>query len=304
VNELWGILALFALGVALQRLRAFRSLPTSPRVLSQFVIHVSLPAVILRRIPGLDLTPEALLPALIPWAMLAFSAGAVLLVARRMRWDGPTTGALMMVVPLGNTSFLGLPMVRAYLGEEAIPYAILYDQLGTFLALSTYGAFVLGKWGRPPDDADAAQDSVLRKVLTFPPFVTLVVAFALRGVAFPEWVTSALDVAAASLVPVIMVAVGLQFRLVVERADAGPIAFGLVTKMAAAPLLAWGLCALVGAAGEPSRTSVFEAAMPPMMTAGLLASDAGLRRGVAIGAVGIGLLASFATLPLVAWLLR
>lgn len=295
MNETWGILALFALGVLLRRVRAFPA--ETPRALSQFVIHVSLPAVILRRIPGLDVTPEAVVPALIPWAMLGFSWAAVVLAARVARRERETTGALLMVVPLGNTSFLGLPMVRAYLGEQALPYAILYDQFGTFLALATYGTYVLAKYGSPDD-----RRSPLVKVVTFPPFVTLVAAFALRGVPFPEWATSALDVAAASLVPVIMVAVGMQFRLTVARADAVPLAFALVVKMAAAPLLAWGLCALVGASGEPVRTSVFEAAMPPMMTAGLLASEAGLRKGVAIGAVGIGLLASFATLPVVAWL--
>lgn len=48
----------------------------------------------------------------------------------------------MLTVPLGNTGFVGIPLVEALLGKEAVAYAILYDQFGTFIALNTLGSFI------------------------------------------------------------------------------------------------------------------------------------------------------------------
>ena len=45
-------------------------------------------------------------------------------------------------------AYLGaIPEVRALLGEHALPYAVVYDQFGTFVLLSTFGLYVLAKYG-------------------------------------------------------------------------------------------------------------------------------------------------------------
>ncbi|MBL8783546.1 MAG: AEC family transporter [Deltaproteobacteria bacterium] len=135
------VLCLFA-GVALRFVRAFPGETAIP-ALNAFAIYVALPAVIVRQIPTLHASGAGLLvPALVPWVLLALSAGLIALVARRLRWSREVTRALMMVVPLGNTAFIGLPLVSALAGPDALPYAILYDQLGSFLALTIYGAFI------------------------------------------------------------------------------------------------------------------------------------------------------------------
>lgn len=36
-----------------------------------------------------------------------------------------------MVVLLGNTGFLGVPMIKAFFGEAGLPILNIYDQVGT-----------------------------------------------------------------------------------------------------------------------------------------------------------------------------
>ena len=48
----------------------------------------------------------------------------------------------MMLGGLGNTSFVGLPMIETYYGSAYLPIGILIDQLGTYLVLSTLGIAV------------------------------------------------------------------------------------------------------------------------------------------------------------------
>jgi malate permease and related proteins len=289
------VLPLLALGYLLRRFEVYGD--DAAKILGDFVIYVPLPAVILLKVPFLQLDGELAVLAIMPWIMLAVSAGLVLMASRWFGWSRSVTGSLLLVVPLGNTSFLGIPMVIAFFGESAVPHAVLYDQLGTFLALATYGAFVLAAYAGKGKPTVAG---VARRIAVFPPFLALVAAFALRGVEYPAPVRLALESIGASLVPVIMVSVGSRIRLAPGRRVAGPLAFGLSVKLIVAPALAWTLCWVAGLDGEPSRIAVFEAGMPSMITAGILAIQADLEGELAAAMVGPGMLVSFATLSVVA----
>ncbi len=76
-----------------------------------------------------------------------------------------TTGCLILVAGLGNTSFVGLPMITAYYGAEYVGIGILCDQPGSFLVLSTLGIIVATV--HSAGSVSAAQ--VLKKIITFPP---------------------------------------------------------------------------------------------------------------------------------------
>lgn len=292
-------IAYLLVGLGLKRLRAFPE--QTGTVLNLFVIYVSLPALVLLKIPELTFSSRVLTPVLMPWLMLAVSAGLLLILARLFAWDRPTTGCLLLLVPLGNTSFLGIPMVKAFFGEAAIPYAVLYDQLGSFLALATYGSLVLGLYATAGVRPDLT--SVVKKIATFPPFLALLTALILKNFAYPAVAVSLLQALAATLVPVVMIAVGYQLTLRLNRAVLGQMGVGLAIKLVAAPLLALLLCRLAGLNDEPARVAVFEAGMPPMVSAGALAILADLSPPLTAALVGVGIILSFATLPLLHQLL-
>lgn len=283
---------LLVTGLVLQRFRDFPA--TSAKTLNLFVIHVPLPALILVQIWRLPETSGIGIVIAMPWLMLAASAGLIALLARLFSWPRQVVGALFLMIPLGNTSFLGIPMVTAFFGDQGVPYAVLYDQLGSFLALSTYGAMILAAFsGQARPDARA----MLTKVVTFPPFIALLLALATKPLDPPPILHEVLSAIAASLVPVVMVAVGLQMRLRFAPGSFAPFGFGLLVKLVAAPLLALAVIKISGIDSEAARVAVFEAGMPPMVTAGAMASVAGLAPELCAALVGYGILASFVTLP-------
>ena len=280
------------IGVGLRRLPAFP--PEAAVVLNNYVIYVPLPALVLLRIPGLTFSPELLTPALMPWAMLLASAAGVLAASRLLRWERGVTGSLLLLIPLGNTSFFGIPMVKAFFGDGGVPYAVIYDQLGSFPSLALYGSLVVAVYG---SGTRPTARGVALRIATFPPFLALVLALALRGVAFPAAVSDFLAALAATLVPVVMIAVGLQLSLRIRREEAAPLALGLAGKLVVAPALALLACRLLDLDGEAVRVAVFESGMPPMVSGGALAIMAGLAPSLSAALVGIGILASFVTLP-------
>ena len=287
------------IGMALKRIPDFSD--ETGTVLNLFVIYISLPALVLLKIPELTFSKNLLVPALMPWGMLLFSCALILILSRLLKWERATTGCLLLLIPLGNTSFLGIPMVKAFFGDQAIPYALLYDQLGSFLALATYGSLILALYGT--GESNPTIESVAKKVISFPPFIALILAFILKAFPYPPLAVSLLKILASTLVPLVMIAVGFQLTLQLDRKMISQLCIGLSIKLVAAPVTALFICKTVGLEGEAVQVSIFEAGMPPMVSAGALAILANLSPALTAALVGIGIVLSFATLPMLYQLL-
>ncbi|HIJ90809.1 MAG: AEC family transporter [Desulfobulbaceae bacterium] len=282
------------IGMALKRLPDFPS--ETGRVLNLFVIYISLPALVILKIPELIFSQNLLVPAFMPWAILLFSCAVILSLSKLLKWNRATTGCLLLLIPLGNTSFLGIPMVKAFFGDQAIPYALLYDQLGSFLALATYGSLILALYGT--GKSTPTIKSVAKKIISFPPFIALILAFAIKTLPYPPVAVSILKLLSSTLVPLVMIAVGFQLTLSLDREMISQLSIGLFIKLIAAPATALLLCRIVGLQGEAVQVSIFEAGMPPMVSAGALAILANLSPTLTAALVGIGIILSFITLPI------
>ncbi len=286
------------LGLLFRRLEAFPK--DSAQVLNMFALYVSLPALILLKMPQLELGSEALVAAVAPWGLLPLSVALILAASRQFGWSRAKTGVLLLVAPVGNTSFMGVPMVNAFFGSTGIPFLIVYDQIGTMLIFSLYGSLILAMYGR---EGALNVSSVARRVLTFPPTIAAVAGLALRPWPYPEVVVTTLHGISQSLTPLVMTAIGLQLRWRLNRNVFAPLSCGLLLKLLLAPLAVLAVCRLLGMTGLAVDIAVFEAGMPPMVTAGALAVAAGMESELAVALVGIGIICSFATLPIIYLLL-
>jgi len=168
------------------------------------------------------------------------------------------------------------------------------------LIFSLYGSLILSMYGR---QGGVNLSGVARRVLTFPPTIAALAGLALRPWPYPEAVASALHGVSQSLTPLVMTAIGLQLRWRLERSVIGPLSYGLLIKLLIAPIVALAACRLLGISGLPVDIAVFEAGMPPMVTAGALAVIAGMESELAVALVGIGIISSFMTLPIIYLLL-
>lgn len=260
--------------------------------LNKFVIYISLPAMILLQIPKLTFSMETLIPIIIAWSVMIISAIIVLIFSKVLDFSREVTGSLMLVTVLGNSSFLGIPILNAYMGESALPYVLVYDQLGTFLALATYGTFVASYYS---SKSEMSFKIMTFKVLTFPPFLSLIFALFLMGVEFNQTITKVLSSFSSTIVPLALVAVGLQLKLKLEKNEIKPFIFGLTLKLIIAPIIAFGICYLFGWNNQASMVSIMEAGMAPMITAGAVASMAGLAPKLSSAIVGYGIVISFLT---------
>jgi predicted permease len=284
------ILLCIAIGYGINRLKIFSK--DAATTLNQFVIYISLPAMILLQIPKLSFSIDMMIPIIIAWSVMAITAIITFFISKIFDFNKEITGCLMLVTILTNSSFLGIPILNAYMGEEALPYVIVYDQLGTFIALATYGTFIASYYS---SKSEISFKIIVYKVLTFPPFISLVVALFLMGVKFDDTITKVLSSLGSTIVPIALVAVGLQLQLKLPREEIKPFATSLGIKLIIAPAIAFFICFLFSWNNKVAIISIMEAGMAPMITAGAIASMAGLAPRLSSAIVGYGILISFLT---------
>ena len=265
------------------------------QAINWWVINLALPALILELIPTLHFDPHLWLLIVSQWLVFA---GAFLLfrvLGRRQGWSDGRIGALTLVCGLGNTSFMGYPMIAALRGQDGLALAVVADQLGCFIMLALGGVIVAVIYG----GATAHPREIARRVLLFPAFLALlagVVAGHLGG--WPEIANDILHRIGQTLTPLALFSVGLRLRLHLTRDQIAPAALGLSWKLLLAPLLVFALGSVTGAGGLLLTIAVLQAGMAPMISAAILADQYRLEPPLANTVLGFGILLSLLTVPL------
>ncbi len=293
MENLFYLILLLALGKISKSVPAFPE--NTSHVLNQFVIYVSLPATILLKLNGLELQTQLLMLAVIPWVLVLFAILFVRWIARCLAWDRPMTGAVMLCVALGNTSFFGFPAVSIFLGPQYLSYAVIYDQLGTFLALVTFGTLTVSIYG---ESKKVSFKKISARIISFPPFIAMIAGALGMNIVYPPLILNIFEGLSSTLVPVVTFSVGsaLVFRQPLKNVV--PIGITLGLKMVVCPLIAFVLLWMMNIKGAVFMVCLFEAGMPPMVMAGVIAAAGNLRSDIATAAIGYGILLSLITLPL------
>jgi predicted permease len=245
---------------------------------------------------ALRIEARLLFPIAMAWVMFAVGFFAFRAAGRLLTLPRATVGALILTGSLANTSFIGLPMIETYYGAHGLGLGILIDQMGTYLVLSTLGLVVAALYGH---GAGITVRSVAKRLLTFAPFLALVVAVLLIPVRYPAWFETLLQRLGATLVPLALVSVGYQIQWSAVHGKLSELGMGLAFKLVLGPAIAAVLFAgLLGARGETIQITIFEAAMAPQIGAAIVAVDHDLDPALVTLMVGIGIPLSFLTVPL------
>ncbi|TCV97205.1 hypothetical protein EC912_101200 [Luteibacter rhizovicinus] len=260
-----------------------------------FVLNIALPALVLALVPRVRIDAHLWFPV---FAMFLTFFGAWALfttLGRTLGWSRARIGCLTLVCGLGNTSFMGYPMMEALHGKEGLAIAVIADQLGCFPLLAAGGIVVASLYsGR-----SASPALVARRLLTFPAFLSLIAGVVVGAAGgWPESVDRVLMQLGSTLTPLALFSVGLQFKLHLHRDQLGALVAGLGWKLLLAPVIGLAVGMAAGVTGLTLIVGVLQAAMAPMISAAILADQYDLEPRLANTVLGAGILLSLATIPL------
>jgi len=263
--------------------------------LTEFVIYFSLPALALSKIRHMMFSHEVFLIIVIAYITMALSLFLGYVAGRYLKLDKQNLVTIMVIVGFGNTGFVGFSYIESFYSLHAVSYALVYDQIGTFIALMTFGVALIA-WG---GGKEQRVRDVAKQMVFSPPLLAIIVAVYFQGTEFPPLIETILDKFQATLIPLVTGIVGmkLEFRTLSLYFKENMVALSL--KMVIAPLLMLvGLYFFADLKAEWVRVTFLETAMPPMTMAVVFGIRGGLNRELLINALALGILFSFVSIGL------
>nr|WP_315150331.1 AEC family transporter [uncultured Flavobacterium sp.] len=287
------IFVCLSIGLLLQKVKR---LPANTfKRLNYIVIYFCLPSLALFYIPKIELDTKLLYPIAVTWISFTVSWLFFSLLGNKYGWSRKLTGCLIMTAGFSNTSFLGFPIIQALYGEEGLKMAILVDQPGTFVVLSTLGVFVATLYSKGSTDGVA----IAKKILFFPPFIAFLFAcfMNLFHFDFHQYIQFGLQKIGSVMTPLAMLSVGLQLHFDRRSKHFKFLGLGLFYKLIMTPALIYLLYVVVlDQHSKMIQVSVMEAAMAPMISSSIIASSYGLKPRLCSMMIGFGIPLSFITL--------
>jgi malate permease and related proteins len=288
------------LGVALQKVPQFPK--NAYQSLNQYVIYVSLPALALYYIPKITISLALLYPLGIAWLGFGLSFVFFYALGTYFKWSKKLTGCLILTAGLSNTSFVGFPIIEALYGAEGLKTAIIVDQPGSFVVVTTLGILVAASFSR----GNLSTSEILMKIVKFPPFIAFTIAllFTIFSLEFPNALQNAFLRIGNTVTPVALVAVGLQLKMDTKSKHWSFLGLGLFFKLLIMPAFFYLLYKIIlGGNGLEINVSILESAMAPMITGTILAANYGLKPKLSSMMVGVGIPLSLITVAFWYWVL-
>lgn len=287
------IFVFITVGLILQNIKGF---PVHIyKTLNKIVIYLCLPALALYFIPKIKWSTELLFPIGAAWISFIVAFFVFYFLGKKYCWSNKLIGCLILTAGLSNTSFLGYPIIEALYGKQGLQTAILVDQPGSFVVISTLGVFVAAFFSKGSPDAKA----ITKKILFFPPFITFVIACVMNvfGYDFDIDLQFVFQKLGSLVTPLALLSVGLQLRFEKDSKHWGFLTFGLFFKLIITPLLFLILYVFILKQNSSViKVTIMEMAMAPMITGSILASTYGLKPRLSSMMIGFGIPISFVTL--------
>ncbi len=275
-------------------LNIFKTLPKdSHKIINLWIVYVALPAIALRFIPKMVWNSDLLFPILMPPAVFFAAFLFIEFIGKFKHLDKATKGGLLLTVGFSNLSFLGFPLTEAYYGKEGLQLAILCDQAG-FITLSSLG-LIAATYASSGNTSSFSFALLLKKLFSFPPTLAFIAAFILPKFIDLNNFDSVLKNLSATMVPMALFSVGLQLQFKHWKADKFLLGTALFYKLLLAPFLILISSWLFSIEKLFVQVSVLEAAMAPMVTGVIIATEFGLKPKLCTMILSFGIPISFLT---------
>jgi hypothetical protein len=277
-----------------------------PIYLGRFLFWVGVPLSILHFLRHADLSGGVWLAPAMAWLGVCLSllcAGLWLHIGAKT-WVPPDKGAFLLAAMLGNTGYIGYPVILLLpeLGTHYFAWAVFYDLLGTFFAAYGLGVLIAAHYGR----GTAARGSgcawePLYTLLRTPTLPAFLGGLMLRSLALPNWLDQGLRGGAWSMVMLSLILVGMRLQQIQSSVKVLPTLVATGIRLVITPLAVGLVLTLLGIGGPPRLVMVLQAGMPSALATLVLTETFNLDRSLAVTCVGVSSAVFLLTLPLWIW---
>lgn len=266
--------------------------PDAHKGINTWILYLALPAVSFKYLPKVEWSKEMLFPI---FATLLIAVGSGIFMKIYCKYKGysrRSQSTLDLASGYSNTSFIGFPLISAFYGEKLLSIAIICDQT-MFLGLSTLGIISALKGGSKSGNVSAK--FILKRLFTFPPFIGCISALVISQFVDLTFAEPFFDKLAATVGPLALFSVGLQLKFNGWRKLMPQISTSMLYKLILAPAIVLVLALILGIKGDVAKITIFEAAMPTLVTSSIIAEQFRLNTKLTNLIIGISIIVGFFT---------
>ncbi|MDA4844265.1 AEC family transporter [Hoeflea poritis] len=284
-------------------------LPEEQDVFGRLVTDFALPAVILLSLSKVPFSLQALLPALLLFAVSIAIMVPAWMIGNALGLKRKVLGSIILVSGFGGSSTLGLSLIRRAFHDDSVVMrdSVLMGEYGGLLSVFTLGVAVAIYFGRD-EDKETSLWEACRPFFVSPIFIAMILGTAISMIGLPQnnmlvhIVEDALRVAGRSLIVLVAFSIGLSLRPIALRELAALIIVAGLLKLIAEPLFAWSLSLSFALPHLEAELLVLQAAMPSGAISAVLAKRYGCDGAVASALVLATAVLSLVSLPLTLYL--
>lgn len=260
------ILIVAGFGFALRRWFAIEQ-----KSLSGAVLNVLSPALVFSSLINSQVAPGEMLDiGLFTVAVIAAMGVIGLLLSPILRLTRIETSALLILIMFVNSGNFGLTLVQLRYGDAGLSRAVVYYVTATIL-LYTVGVFIASS-GR------VGWKETLSRMARLPAVYAAILAVIFYGlqIQVPAPIMSAVDIAAAGAIPVMLLVLGMQLADLRGDINMRLAVPSVGLRLIAGPVIGILVATLIGLKGLSRSSAIIEASMPSAVFTIILATEFGL----------------------------
>ncbi len=214
-------------------------------------------------------------------------------------WSKPTQGSFLLAMMVGNTGFLGFPVILTLVGAEYFAWGLFYD-LSISLGVQIFGVALAAYYG----SAERMKGWItpIMSVIKNPSLWAFVVGAYIKTLNLPPQFDQVFQNGAWVVINLFLILIGMQLSRLTSLKNLKQGLTCLSIKMLLTPLVVGTGLMFFGVTGPPRLLLVLLMGMPPAFVTTLYAERYGLDRDLAITTVAIGSVLILFTIPLWMWL--
>lgn len=283
---------------------------TAPRYLGQGLFWVGVPLSIIAFLRRANLSGAIWIAPIIAWLAIFLGVGlAWLWIQASLRWTNRTAkppqvwnrssqGSFLLTAMVGNTGYLGYPIILTLVGPQYFAWALFYDMLGTLLGSYGFGVLLAAQYGQRRYSTWQLMGAIAQN----PALWSFGIGLGLRQVPLPPTLEILLQGLAWTALTLSLILIGMRLSQLTSWRSLPRASVSLGIKMLIVPLiLGWGLTYL-HLATPIQLTVVLQTAMPPAFATLVISEAYDLDRELTVTTLAMGSVGLLVMLPVWLWL--
>lgn len=267
-----------------------RTLPVQRSTLSQLVLYILSPALVVDSLYRTELSFSSSSKLLVGFALTSGSIyGMVWFISRISSLDSSLSRAVTAIVMFPNNGNMGLPVVTFALGAAGLDRAIIYMLGSSFLMFCFGPAIIQGK----------GIIQGLKLTLRLPLVWAILAGISLRlfSITLPWGLDKGIQQLGAAAIPIALILLGIQLSETRFQPGIKEI-IAAIARLSIAPLIAYLIGVILQLETLDLQVLVLQSAMPTAVNSFVIVSEFGGDKDLVARAIVTSSIMSFITLPI------